>query len=120
MVKVPPEIIEYLSTIPEGRKRKLVDLMDLIKKLYPDAQASMRYKMPTYEIEGDAKTRWIAVANKKQYVSLYTCAAHHLVAFKKLHPKIKTGTGCINFKEKDALPLEDIAQVIHSALGTSG
>lgn len=53
---------------------------------------------------------------EKSYVTLYTCAEEHLVSFKKLHPGIKTGKGCINFRDKDPIPLEDLKSVIHSAI----
>jgi hypothetical protein len=39
-------------------------------QLYSDAGIDMGYKMPTYRI-GDA---WVALANQKQYISLYSCA----------------------------------------------
>ena len=94
-------------------RRKLVDtLRALIMRLYPNATADMRYKMPTYHA-GDG---WVAIANQKNYVSLYTCGAHHLANFKRKHPKIKTGKGCINFKPTEALPLADIEQVVRHAI----
>lgn len=76
------------------------------------SEESMRYKMPTYELgEG-----WIALANQKDYISVYTCSAEHIVNFKKKHPKIKTGKGCINFKDGDDIPLNDLKGVIKSAM----
>lgn len=71
-----------------------------------------RYKMPTYSY-GDG---WVAIANQKSYISLYTCSAEHIEAFKAKHPTYKTGKGCINFRQKDALPLEDVKAVINHAI----
>jgi uncharacterized protein YdhG (YjbR/CyaY superfamily) len=68
--------------------------------------------MPTYRIgEG-----WVAIANQKHHVSLYTCGYHHIEAFRKAHPRIKTGKGCINFRDRDELPTEDIRQVVQHAI----
>lgn len=86
--------------------------MNLIKELYPDAEESMKYKMPTYT----TAQGWVAVANQKSYISLYTCSSEHLASFKAAHPGIKTGKGCINFRDKDPIPLEDLKPVIHSAV----
>ena len=88
------------------------ELHQLILKIFPDATVDMRYKMPTYH-HGDV---WIALANQKHYVSLYTCSAYPLEIFKSKHPKIKTGKGCINFKPNNVLPLDDIQVVIERAI----
>ena len=109
------ESSDYIESATEFRRERLLVLMQLIKQLYPDAQESMQYKMPTYT----SANGWVAVANQKSYVSLYTCAAKHLVSFKAAHPKIKTGTGCINFRDKDSIPLSDLELVIHSAMRSS-
>ena len=80
--------------------------------MYPKAVLSMKYKMPTFT-QGDG---WVAVANQKNYISLYTCSAEHLEGFKMKHPKIKTGKGCINFQDRDGIPLKDLKPVIKSAM----
>ena len=81
-------------------------------ELYPDCEETMKYKMPTFEFNGN----WISVANQKKYISVYTCGEHCLKEFKKLHPKIKTGKGCINFKDSDSIPYGDLEIVIKTAL----
>jgi hypothetical protein len=87
-------------------------LHDLIIGLYPGALVDMQYKMPTYH-HGEG---WVALANQKHYVSLYTCGAYHLARFKEQHPDIRTGKGCINFKVSDKLPLPGLKQVIQHAM----
>jgi len=72
----------------------------------------MKYNMPTYR-PGDGR---VAIANQKSYVSLYTCGYHHIAKFKEKHPEINTGKGCINFTEKDELPLNDIGLVVQHAI----
>jgi len=72
----------------------------------------MHYKMPTYR----AGEGWVAIANQKRYVSLYTCSPWHLVAFKARHPGIKTGKGCINLRDQDPFPIDDLAAVIRHAM----
>lgn len=102
----------YLAAIPESRRARFESIRKLIRKRFPEAEESMRYKMPTFEYE----TGWIALANQKNYISVYTCMAAHIADFKRRHPAIKTGTGCINFRDGDEIPLRDLEQVIANAL----
>jgi len=87
-------------------------LHDLIVDVYPDAQIDMSYKMPTYKVNDG----WVSLANQKNYVSLYTCGAHHLKEFKEKYPSIQTGKGCINFKKTDTLPIEALKMVVKHAI----
>ena len=106
------ELNDYLAVIPDKRREKFDLLRQLIKRLYPQAVESMRYKIPTFEFENG----WVALANQKNYISLYTCSLIHIAGFKALYPNIKTGKGCINFKDKDEIPYHDLEAVIHSAM----
>lgn len=80
--------------------------------MYPEAEAVMWYRMPTWR-QGKG---WVSLANQKHYVSLYTNGARNLKEFKRDFPGIKTGTGCINFREKDELPEEGVRRVIRHAM----
>jgi uncharacterized protein YdhG (YjbR/CyaY superfamily) len=106
------DVKAYFDAVPKERRSVVDALHALILRLYPDATVDMQYRMPTYHA-GDG---WVAIANQKHYVSLYTCGAHHLAEFKQKHPQIKTGKGCINFKCSDTLPLEDVELVVRHAI----
>ena len=106
------DVKKYFENIGDGRKTKIDALHQLIISLYPEAIVDLKYKMPTYRV-GDG---WVAMANQKSYVSLYTCGYHHIESFKKKHPDIKTGKGCINFRDKDELPLDDLREVVRHAI----
>lgn len=109
------DINEYIGQIPKQRVERFNAIIQLITHQFPSATASLKYKMPTFEFEG----LWIAVGNQKNYISVYTCVADHLTEFKLLHPQIKTGKGCINIKDNDDFPIEDLLCVINSALSTT-
>ena len=107
-----PEVKKYIDQADEKRREKLNLLHDTITSLFPEITADMKYKMPTYHL----RDGWVAFASQKSYLSLYTCGYHHIESFKDKHPKIKTGKGCINFKDKDPMPIEDIKDVIRHAI----
>jgi uncharacterized protein YdhG (YjbR/CyaY superfamily) len=100
-------IRDYLATVPADRLPLLEVLHDTIVALYPDVSIDMHYRMPTYH-HGDG---WVAIANQKHCVSLYTCDDHHLSRFREHHPKIRSGKGCINFAPDQA----DLGDVIAHA-----
>jgi len=112
-------IKRYLATVPEKRKEKIKILHQLIMECYPGVSIDLKYKMPTYSYDAG----WVAIANQKNYVSLYTCSARHLEQFKAAYPQIKTGKGCINFRDRDEIPDQAIKAVIRLAIehpATSG
>lgn len=106
------KVKEYFSAVPQSRQSKLDALHRVIVESFPDIRVDMKYKMPTYHL-GDG---WVAIANQKNYVSLYTCGYHHIKKFREKFPGIKTGKGCINFRDKDDIPLSDIGQVVRHAI----
>jgi len=102
------EIQEYIDAVPEARKEKLISLIELIRSACPNAKESIQYKMPMFT-HGQ---NWIAVANQKNYISLYTCNADSIKPFKVKNPNIKTGKGCINFTDSGKIPRQDVEQLI--------
>jgi len=103
---------DYINNIPEFRKDRFLAIVDLVKSLYPDIKESMCYKMPTYKYQDG----WIAIANQKNYISVNTCSPEHIAGFKRKFPGIKTGKGCINFRDSDKIPCNDLEPVIRSAI----
>ena len=106
------ECLTYIDALPVSRRQRVLSIIQAIEAAYPAVQPSLKYKMPTFELGHN----WIAVGNQKRYISVYTCAAVHLVEFKRRCPHIKTGTGCINFKDTDVIDYNALAAVISSAL----
>lgn len=109
---IDPEVQRYFDAVPEQRKALVRKLHGLIVDMYPDARVDMSYRMPTYKAKGG----WVAVANQKAYVSLYTCGAHHIAAFKEKYPGIRTGKGCINLKVGDRVSSAELRKVIRHAI----
>ena len=107
-----PDVQRYLDALPEERKPLFAKLQDLILGLYPKAEVVIWYGMPTFR----ARRGWVALANQKNWVSLYTNSPHHIAAFKAKHPKFKTSKACINFRPADPFPAADIKQVVRHAI----
>ena len=109
---VDEDVRRYLDAVPDARKAHIDTLHSAIMEYFPESMVNMKYKMPTY-CYGKG---WVALANQKNYVSLYTCSADHLEEFRKKYPHYKTGKGCINFREKDEIPVDAVKAVIRHAI----
>lgn len=106
------EVQSYLDAVPEERRALVDGLHALILRLYPRARVDMQYRMPTYRVDDG----WVAIANQKRYVSLYTCGYHHIERFKQRCPAIRTGKGCINLKANDDIPWPELEFVVRHAI----
>ena len=109
---VDSAVTDYISRQDASRRERLEQLHTLILDLYPDAVVDMAYKMPTYR-HGEG---WVALANQKHHLSLYTCASSHLEAIRKTCPTVKTGKGCINFRDRDEIDEKAVRQVVRHAI----
>lgn len=102
----------YLQEIPLDRLERYKSLLTLITMRYPDAVVSLKHDIPTFETAAG----WVALANRKHYISLHMSSDRYLAEFKDKHPDFHTGESCINFQDHDTLPLHDILDVIVLAM----
>lgn len=105
----------YLASLAETRRQRGEAIDALIRALAPDAAIDLSYRMPTYR-RGD---HFIAWASQKRCLSVYTCSAERSAAFGAKWPKIKAGVGCVNFKDTDPFPLDDLKTLVRDALKPS-
>ena len=100
---------EYIAALDEPRRGEIAALDALIRATVPDWEPHMMSGMPAYGRyhyvyasgrEGDAAR--VALASRKQYISLYVDCAHEgaYVAerYKDRLPKASIGRSCVRFK----------------------
>ena len=121
----------YLSAIPKERKDLIMFLHDFIQKAVPKLKPYFANNMLGY---GSFPCRnykeelidWpiIALANQKNYVSLYVCAVDkgHYIAekHKKELGKVSVGKSCIRFKKLEDLNLPVLKKVLQAAAKSPG
>lgn len=104
--------LAYLAALPPDRQNALKVLRELILQVAPEAEETMRYRMPTYEIGG---RMFCAMASQKHYLSLYAdpeTVARHAGALAHL----SLGKSCIRFKRLEDLPMETIRAALEESL----
>jgi uncharacterized protein YdhG (YjbR/CyaY superfamily) len=121
----------YLANVPPERKETIDFLHKHIQKTAPELRPFFAYNMIGY---GKFKYKnykkeiidWpiIALANQKNYISIYICALEggQYIAekYKDILGKVSVGKSCIRFKKLDDLNLETLDRVIRLAADNPG
>lgn len=121
----------YLSAIPKERKELVIFLHKFIKKSVPKLKAHFAYNMLGYGSfpylnYKKEKIDWpiIALANQKNYISIYICAldkGQYLAEkYKKELGKVSVGKSCIRFKKIEDLNLPVLKKVLLLAAKSPG
>jgi uncharacterized protein YdhG (YjbR/CyaY superfamily) len=103
---------DYMSEVPWERKERFTELLYTIRAWFPESKLSMMYKMPTFVQGGN----WISIANRKNYVSVYTCSLELIEPYLKKHPETKHGKGCLNFRDKDEIDYNELRKVVEKTM----
>ncbi len=120
-------IAEYIDAVPEDRKKDFEFLHGFVQKIMPDFEVFFAYNMLGYgrmkytnykkEVQD-----WplIALANQKNYISLYVCALvdgeYIAEKYKDELGKVSVGKSCIRFKKIEDLNLKTLGKVIKLAV----
>lgn len=116
-------IKEYISKVPENRKKDIKCIHDFIEKTVPSlkphfASNMIGYGSFQYLDSKKQKKDWpiIALANQKNYISIYMCATDgkQYVAEKyaKQLGNVSVGRSCIRFKKVEDLNLDTLKAVL--------
>ena len=110
---MPPEPTpsDYLNQLAPDRREMFMKIRELIHEEIPQAEETMRYNMPTYEVDEVV----LAVASQKHHMSLYMdteLVARHGEALGHLN----CGKSCIRFKNLEELPQGTIRQIIRETV----
>ncbi|MFV8375756.1 DUF1801 domain-containing protein [Flavobacterium sp. LB1P62] len=119
-------VAEYLLSVPEDRKKEIDFLHDFIQKAVPNlkpyfASNMIGYGSFYYLDSKKQKKDWpiIALANQKNYISIYICAVVEDTCAAEKHKKelgkLSKGLGCIRLKKIDDINLETLKIVLKLA-----
>jgi hypothetical protein len=124
-------VAEYIKAVPAERKDTILAVHDFIRKTVPKLKSHFAYNMlgygsfPYTNYKKESIT-WpvIALANQKNYVSLYVCSidAGEYVAekYKKELGKVSVGKSCIRFKKLEDVNLPALKKVLMIAAKKPG
>jgi uncharacterized protein YdhG (YjbR/CyaY superfamily) len=104
----------YIAALPPERRDAVKRVWQVVRDNVP---AGYTEQITPKYLTFMADNEWfIALANQKNYISLYLCSIYIFPELKaKLDnsgKKLKGGKGCINFKQAEDLPLSTIAEIV--------
>ena len=122
---------EYLASVPKERAQTVRFLHAFIQKAAPKLKSHLAYNMLGY---GSFKyvnykkqvVDWptVALANQKQYISVYICALdgkqYLAEKYKKELGKVRVGKSCIRFIKLEDVNLPVLKKVIQAAAKKPG
>lgn len=122
---------EYLASLDKERGEAIVFLHKLIQKTSPKFKSWLAYNMLGYGIMKYTNYKkevidWpiIALANQKNYISLYVCAVdkkgYLAEQYKKELGKVSVGKSCIRFKKLADVDLKSLEKVLKLAATSPG
>ena len=128
-------VAEYLSQVPDDRKEMIATLHELIIETVPSLKPNFIYNMPgygkfKYTNRKKEEMEWpvIALANQKNYVSIYVCAVDDGEYIAEKHKqslankigkgklgKVSVGKSCIRFKKLEDINFEVLKKILKFA-----
>jgi len=117
---------EYIAQVEERRREDIQKLHDLVREEAPDLEPTMEFKMLGYgkfhyKYASGREGDWmkIGIANNKQYISVYCCAAddsgYVAERYKERLPKASIGKSCVRFKRVSDLDEDVLRELIRES-----
>ena len=104
---VPQTIDEYSAGFPEQVQKILQKVRMTIKKAAPEAQETIKYRMPTFTLHGNL----VHFAGFKNHIGFYPVPTG-IEAFKKELAVYKQGKGSIQFPLNQPIPYDLISKIV--------
>jgi uncharacterized protein YdhG (YjbR/CyaY superfamily) len=122
---------QYLAAVPKERKDAILFLHEFIQKAAPKLKSHFAYNMLgygsfSYKNYKKEVIDWpvVALANQKNYISLYVCAVENGAYLAEQHKKelgkVSVGKSCIRFKKLEDINLPALKKVIQAAAKNPG
>jgi uncharacterized protein YdhG (YjbR/CyaY superfamily) len=100
---------EYISLFPDDVQSKMQTLRQVIKEEAPDVQEVIRYKMPTFMLNG---AYLVYFAAWKKHISLYPFSTEMEETITEAAPYKMSGKGTIQLPHNQALPLALVRKIV--------
>ena len=102
----------YIATRERDRKKAITKLRELMNNLIPNAEETMKYKMPTYNNEEQI----FAFSSQKHYISLYIYDNELIFKYKQELGKVDLGKHCIRFRKLEDMKFDVIEKLLKEAV----
>lgn len=101
-------INEYISTFPKGVQVVLEELRQVIRKSAPEAEETISYGIPTFDLNGFHLVHFAAYKN---HIGFYPTSSG-ITAFKKELSLFKTSKGTVQFPLTESIPFDLVKRIV--------
>jgi uncharacterized protein YdhG (YjbR/CyaY superfamily) len=105
--KAPTTIDEYIAGFPPDVQAILQKIRDTIRKAAPDAQEAIKYRMPTFVLNGNL----VHFAAFKQHIGFYPVPSG-IEKFKAELARYEQGKGSVQFPLDKPIPYGLIGRIV--------
>jgi uncharacterized protein YdhG (YjbR/CyaY superfamily) len=110
MAKAKSQTIdEYISAFPKEIAEKLEQIRQLIREVAPDAEETISYDMPTFNLNG---SYLIYFGGWKKHIALYPVSVQLAETLKEELSGYKGTKGSVHFPLDKPLPLDLIRKIV--------
>ncbi len=106
------EVEDYFKALAAPRRERLASLLDRFREAIPEAEVTMRYRMPALE-RGD---QWVSLGNQKHYIAIYFCDEAAMAPLVAARPDLDCGKGCARIRDTQAVPEEALVAAFRSVM----
>ena len=103
----PKNIDEYIAGFPSEVQAKLEKMRSTIKKAAPEAQETISYQMPTFQLKGNL----VHFAAFKNHIGFYP-APSGIENFAKEISAYKSSKGAVQFPLDQSIPYELVSKIV--------
>jgi uncharacterized protein YdhG (YjbR/CyaY superfamily) len=103
----PKDIDEYIAAFPKDVQDRLKHIRRTIRKAAPDAEEAIKYRMPTFTLNGNL----VHFAAFKNHIGFYP-APRGIEKFKKELSAYEGAKGSVRFPLDEAVPLALISKIV--------
>lgn len=104
----PETIDEYIAGFPKEVQKVLVKVRMTIRKAAPRAEETIKYKMPTFTLNGNL----VYFAAFKKHIGLYSMPRTGIEKFKKELSRYQGEKGSVKFPLDEPIPFGLIGQIV--------
>jgi len=108
----PENIDEYIASCPRGVQKILKQIRATIKRAAPDAAEAIKYRMPTFALNGNL----VHFAAHKNHIGFYPTPSG-IEAFKDELSQYKGAKGSVQFPMDRPMPLSLIEKIVKFRVG---
>ena len=121
---------QYIAEDEDKRRDDIQRLHDLVRAAAPELEPTMEFGMLGYgkfhyKYASGREGDWmkIGIANNKQYISLYCCAAddrgYVAERYRERLPKANIGKSCVRFRRLSDLDEQALTELLRESAGAS-